>query len=59
LVDLDDEALSAARSQLGTTTIEATVNEALGMVGIDRSEVVRNSMDVLAGMSLFDRDAWR
>ena len=29
LVDIDEEALDAARSQLGTTTIKATVNEAL------------------------------
>jgi len=60
LVDIDEEALDAARSQLGTTTIKATVNEALRLVGSDRSEVVRNSMDVLAAMPLSDRDdAWR
>jgi Arc/MetJ family transcription regulator len=60
LVDIDEEALSAARLQLGTTTIKATVNEALRRAGFDRSEVVRNSMDVLAGMPLSDRDdAWR
>ena len=60
LVDIDEEALDAARSQLGTTTIKATVNEALRLVGSDRSEVVRNSMDVLSAMPLSDRDdAWR
>jgi Arc/MetJ family transcription regulator len=60
LVDIDEEALDAARSQLGTTTIKATVNEALRLVGSDRSEVVRNSLDVLSGMPLSDRDeAWR
>jgi Arc/MetJ family transcription regulator len=60
LVDIDEDALDAARSQLGTTTIKATVNEALRLVGSDRSEVVRDSMDVLAGMPLSDRDdAWR
>ncbi len=60
LVDIDDEALDAARSQLGTTTIKATVNEALRLVGSDRSEFVRNSMDVLSAMPLADRDeAWR
>jgi Arc/MetJ family transcription regulator len=60
LVDIDEEALDAARSQLGTTTIKATVNEALRLVGSDRSELVRNSMDVLSAMPLSDRDeAWR
>ncbi len=60
LVDIDDEALDAARSQLGTTTIKATVNEALRLVGSERSEVVRNSLDVLSAMPLSDRDeAWR
>jgi len=60
LVDIDEEALDAARSQLGTTTIKATVNEALRLVGSDRSEVVSNSMDVLSAMPLSDRDdAWR
>jgi Arc/MetJ family transcription regulator len=60
LVDIDEEALNAARSQLGTTTIKATVNEALRLVGSERSEVVRHSMDLLARMPLFDRDdAWR
>jgi len=60
LVDIDEEALDAARSQLGTTTIKATVNEALRLVGSDRSEAVRNSMDVLSAMPLSDRDdAWR
>ena len=60
LVDIDEEALDAARSQLGTTTIKATVNEALRLVGSDRSEIVRNSMDVLSAMPLSDRDdAWR
>jgi Arc/MetJ family transcription regulator len=60
LVDIDEEALDAARSQLGTTTIKATVNEALRLVGSDRSEIVSNSMDVLSAMPLSDRDdAWR
>lgn len=29
LVDIDDEALAAARTALGTTTIKGTVNQAL------------------------------
>jgi Arc/MetJ family transcription regulator len=60
LVDIDEDALDAARSQLGTTTIKATVNEALRLVSSERSEVVRDAMDVLADMPLSDRDdAWR
>ncbi len=60
LVDIDEEALDAARSQLGTLTIKATVNEALRLAGAGRSEIVRNSMDALADMPLFVRDdAWR
>jgi Arc/MetJ family transcription regulator len=60
LIDIDEDALDAARSQLGTATIKATVNEALRMAGSDRQEAVRESMDVLANMPLFDRDdAWR
>lgn len=60
LVDIDEDALDAARSQLGTTTIKATVNEALRLVSSDRSEVVRDGMDVLADIPLSDRDdAWR
>ena len=60
LVDIDEDALDAARSQLGTTTIKATVNQALRLAGSDRSEAVSDSMDVLAGIPHFDRDdAWR
>ena len=60
LVDIDEDALDAARSQLGTTTIKATVNEALRLVSSDRPGVVSDSMDVLASMPLSDRDdAWR
>ena len=60
LVDIDEDALDAARSQLGTTTIKATVNEALRLVSSERSEVVRDAMDVLADMPPSDRDdAWR
>jgi hypothetical protein len=60
LVDIDEDALNAARSQLGTTTIKATVNEALRLVKSDRSQVISDSMDVLAGIPLSDRDdAWR
>ena len=60
LVDIDDDALVSARAQLGTSTIKATVNQALRLVGSDRSEVVSDSLDVLADTPLSDRDdAWR
>jgi Arc/MetJ family transcription regulator len=60
LVDLDDHALNAARAEMGTTTIKSTVNEALRRASADRTERIRNSLDVLAGAALNDReDAWR
>ena len=60
LVDLDDAALSAARAELGTTTIKDTVNEALRRATADRELRVRNALDVIARADLEDReDAWR
>jgi Arc/MetJ family transcription regulator len=60
LIDLDEEALGAARSQLGTTTIKDTVNEALRRATGDRERDVKSALDVLAGADLADRaDAWR
>ena len=60
LVDLDEEALRAARAELGTTTLKDTVNEALRRVARERDGVVARSLGVLADASLSDReDAWR
>lgn len=60
LIDLDDHALNAARAELGTTTIKSTVNEALRRASAERTERIRNSLDVLAGAVFEDRDdAWR
>jgi Arc/MetJ family transcription regulator len=60
LVDLDDEMLSAARAELGTTTIKDTVNEALRRATAERAERVNDALDVLAHANLDDRDdAWR
>jgi len=60
LVDIDDEILGAARSQLGTETIKETVNEALRRVSLGRSKSVSRAIDVLARAKLKDRDrAWR
>ena len=60
LVDIDDDALSAARAQLGTQTIKETVNQALRRAGQARSKTVRTSLDRLARADLSPRDdAWR
>ena len=60
LVDIDEEALSAARAQLGTRTIRQTVNEALNRVAGRRAAEVKESLDRLARLQPEDReDAWR
>jgi Arc/MetJ family transcription regulator len=60
LVDIDEQALSAARAELRTDTIKDTVNEALRLAAIDRDPRVVKALDLLAGMDLADRgEAWR
>ncbi|HXC78841.1 MAG TPA: hypothetical protein VNU19_17550 [Candidatus Acidoferrum sp.] len=60
LVDIDDEALGAARARLGTDTIKDTVNEALRHVGKGREKEVARSIGVLVRAKLQDRErAWR
>lgn len=60
LVDIDEQALSAARSELGTRTIKETVNRALRQAVKDRSEKVKQALEVLASSDLAAReDAWR
>jgi len=60
LIELDEAALSAARAELGTSTIKDTVNEALRQATRARQERVRAALDVLANAALDDRaDAWR
>lgn len=60
LIDIDDEALEAARARLGTSTIKATVNEALRLAGADHQDDVAQALDTLARVTLADRsDAWR
>ncbi len=60
LVDIDDEALSAARAQLGTDTIKDTVNQALRRAGEARDKRVKKSLDRLGRAELDRReDAWR
>jgi Arc/MetJ family transcription regulator len=60
LIDIDEDALRAARAELGTHTIKETVNRALRQAGdLDRTRVKR-SLDRLARAQLTDRDdAWR
>jgi Arc/MetJ family transcription regulator len=60
LVDIDEDALNAARAELGTQTIRDTVNQALVLAAGERARDVKRSMDVLARMDFADReDAWR
>jgi Arc/MetJ family transcription regulator len=60
LIDLDEDALGAARAELGTTTIKDTVNEALRRATWQRQRQVAAALDVLATAHLDDRaDAWR
>ncbi len=60
LIDLDEDALGAARAELGTITIKDTVNEALRRATGLRERQVAAALDVLADAHLDDRaDAWR
>lgn len=60
LIDVDDDALFAARAHLGTRTIKDTVNEALRSLGRQRSTQLENALAVLAEAELDDRSAaWR
>lgn len=60
LIDVDDQALYAARSQLGTRTIKDTVNEALRRAAAARHAELDKALDVLASADLDDRlAAWR
>jgi len=64
LVDIDDEALAAARAALGTQTIKDTVNQALALAADSSSRVadLAAALDRLAQVDLSDEDraaAWR
>jgi Arc/MetJ family transcription regulator len=60
LIDVDDDALDAARAQLGTATIKDTVNEALRRAARLRSAELAGALTVLADADLDDRsEAWR
>lgn len=60
LVDIDEDALAAARAELGTETIKATVNTALRIVADARGPEVERALKTLSSADLVDRDqAWR
>lgn len=60
LIDVDDNALEAARAQLGTRTIKDTVNEALRHAAHQRKTQLASALSVLAHADLDDRStAWR
>lgn len=60
LVDIDDDALRAARAELGTNTIKDTVNLALRRASAEHGDVVKKALDVLARADLSDREqGWR
>jgi len=60
LVDIDEQALAAARAELGTKTLKDTVNEALRRAAPARPRRVTRALDTLAKAKLADRSAaWR
>jgi Arc/MetJ family transcription regulator len=60
LIDVDDDALDAARAHLGTRTIKDTVNEALRGAARQRATRLASALSVLADADLHDRSAaWR
>ena len=59
LVDIDEEALDAARAQLKTATIKDTVNQALRRAAATRAKAVKKSLDVLGQADLDRESAWR
>ncbi|MBC7368319.1 MAG: hypothetical protein H7343_16170 [Undibacterium sp.] len=60
LMDVDEQALGAARAELGTSTIKDTVNEALRKAASDRAARAARALDALAAAPPAERsDAWR
>lgn len=60
LIDVDDDALDAARAKLGTLTIKDTVNEALRTAARERGAELASALSTLAEVELDDRSAaWR
>jgi Arc/MetJ family transcription regulator len=60
LVDIDEQALRAAKLKLGTGTIKDTVNGALRQAGDDHGSSLAERLDALAAAELAPREqAWR
>ena len=60
LVDIDEEALRAARARLGSKTIKETVNRALREAAGDHQGDLKRRLDLLARADLDAREqAWR
>lgn len=60
LIDIDEDALRAARAKLGTDTIKDTVNGALRRASGDHALTVKERLDVLSRVVLAPREeAWR
>ncbi|HEY7869275.1 MAG TPA: hypothetical protein VIF59_08605 [Methylomirabilota bacterium] len=60
LVDIDEKALVAAKSELGTKTLKDTVNEALRRAAPRRDRRMAKALTTLAKAKLADRRAaWR
>ena len=60
LVDIDDDALTAAQAALGTETTKATVNESLRRAGEPYRRRAERAVGDLAAIDFDDRaDAWR
>ena len=63
-MDLDEEALAAARAALGTRTLKDTVNTALASIAEQsrRSDIFAEALTTLASVDFTDEDrtrAWR
>lgn len=59
-MDIDEEALTAARAKFGSVTIKETVNRALRQAGEDHRRKLKRRLDSLAEADLGDREqAWR
>ena len=60
LIDVDDDALDAARVQLGTVTIKDTINRALRAAATQRGVELDHALNTFANVDLDDRSAgWR
>jgi Arc/MetJ family transcription regulator len=60
LVDIDEQALRAARAELGTETIKETVNQALRRASTEHRKAVNKRLDALARADFAPREnAWR